>query len=291
MEPTRCDDLARGLCAATSTRRRAVLGDLGGALPGTGLVPFEEAGARPHRRRRKKRKCLFGQRTCKDRRCHGCCDDGDCGGNVCEAGTCSACPRGQRPCRGGCIPQEACCADSECTGGRVCVDGACTCKPNQRECDGACIGADECCGSDCPVKTCDAENCRGCCDGTTCRDGESLTFCGRDGSFCQACNFRETCAGLGCICEKQCCRDFDCLRTNVRCNNQGNSRSCLSDGAPLPGGCDLPNVGLCCSGICTGAACEPGAAAQAAAPGAAPAGGTRLIQWTRCFACGLRMTR
>lgn len=254
MDPMRFDDLARGLSAA-STRRRALLGALGGALLGTGLVTTEEAAAASHRRRRKRRKCLFGQRRCKDGRCHGCCKDSDCGGNVCESGTCSACPRGQRPCRGGCIPQAACCADSECTGGRVCVDGTCTCGPNQRECNGVCIGNDACCGSDCPVKTCGPENCAGCCDGTTCRDGDSLNFCGRGGFLCEACEFLETCAGFGCICEKACCRDSDCPGPNVRCNRQGTCESCLPDGAPLPGGCTIDTVGLCCSGSCSNAVC------------------------------------
>lgn len=256
MEPTRFDAFARDLGTARSTRRRALFGALGGVLAGAGLAASGEAGSRSHRRRqRKKRKCLFGQRRCKDRRCHGCCSDSDCGGNVCESGTCSACPRGQRPCRGGCIPADACCADSECTGDRVCVNGACACGPNQRVCDGVCISNDACCGTDCPVKTCGPENCGGCCDGTTCRDGDSLNFCGRDGFICQSCGFRETCDGSGCVCEKECCRDLDCIGTNVRCNQQGICESCIPDGAALPGGCGIQTVSLCCSGSCTGAVC------------------------------------
>ena len=283
MDPTRFDEMARRITGGSSTRRRALLTALGGALLGAGIgLPDDLEAHAKQRRRHKKRKCLFGQRRCRDRRCHGCCNDADCGGNVCETGTCSACPRGQRLCRGGCIPEASCCADSECTGGRVCVDGSCacgpnrrecngvcigsneccgtdcpaiTCGPNQRECDGFCIGVDECCGTDCPVKTCGPENCNGCCDGTTCRDGDSLNFCGRNGFTCLACDFRESCIGSGCVCEKECCRNADCTGTNVRCNRRGTCESCTPDGAALPGGCGPDTVGLCCSGTCSGAVC------------------------------------
>lgn len=256
MDPNLFDDLVRRVTNdSNTTGRRAVLAALGGVVVSSGLMTTVDAEGRRKRHRREKRKCLFGQRRCRDRRCHGCCNDQDCGGNVCESGTCSACPQGQRPCRGGCISRDSCCADSECSGGRVCIAGACGCGPNRRECNGVCISSDACCGDDCPVEVCNAENCQGCCDGTTCRDGDSLNFCGRDGDFCQACNFRETCTGAFCACERECCRDVDCIGQNVRCNNQGNCETCIATGDPLPGGCNLQTVGLCCSGQCNNTGC------------------------------------
>jgi len=260
MDPTRFDAFSRTLTDRLhgGPTRRAILATLGGALLGGWLSTPLDGDAKRNRRkrhnRRKKRKCLFGQRRCKDRRCHGCCSDADCGGNVCEVGTCSACPQGQRPCHGGCIPEDACCDDSECTGGRVCVDGSCECGPNQRLCEGACIPASECCGTDCP--TCSSENCDGCCDGHICRDGDSTNFCGRNGTICSACSFLQTCTGEFCACLRECCFDFDCPGENRRCNNQGFCESCVPNGGALPGGCTIETVSLCCSGQCSGAVCS-----------------------------------
>ncbi len=223
---------------------------LGGGI-GSGLDATAKKG-RKRRRKKKKKICLFGQRRCRDKRCHGCCADADCGGNVCDSGTCSDCPRNERICRGGCIPEDACCADADCAGGRVCVDGTCECGPDRRLCEGVCIAADACCGTDCPVDTCTPDTCNGCCDGNTCREGEGQNFCGRNGVACAQCGRDGFCNAGACECQSgtKVCPNGDCIPQDGCCG-EADCPTCQT--------CeDQQCVPLCPSGCCHDETCEPG---------------------------------
>jgi hypothetical protein len=268
MDPTQFDALTRALSGLTEhlpTRRRLVQ-TLGLSLLGlrAGMTPEAEAkNGRRKRRQKKKRKCLFGQRRCRDRRCHGCCSDADCGGNVCDLGTCSDCPRNQRLCRGGCIAEDACCGDGECGGGRVCIDGVCACGPDRQLCEGVCIANDACCGTDCPIETCTPETCNGCCDGDACREGDGQNFCGRGGVACASCGRGQVCDAGECVCpsgqrqcgdrcipETDCCTDGDCEPCET-CAGGACTGGCL-DGEVCDGGTCICASGNLCAGACCG---------------------------------------
>lgn len=220
MEHTRFDAVTRRL--GTRLPRRGLLGLLA-ALTVAGVTGVPEEGAAKHKHRKK---CPTGQKKCspgKGQPCVGCCSDTDCGGNACVDGTCADCPRGQRVCRGGCIAADGCCADAECIGGRVCAEGRCDCRASERLCQGTCIPRDACCGNVCPPPTtCTPSNCGGCCDGITCRPGNTPTFCGLAGVTCTPCQDGETCRAGACVCATECCRDADCTESDAcRCLSNG----------------------------------------------------------------------
>jgi hypothetical protein len=284
MDPIRFDAITRTLSDLSDhlPTRRTLMRALGAGLLGGGIGSGLDAEAKKGRKRRRKKKkkiCLFGQRRCRDKRCHGCCADADCGGNVCDSGTCSDCPRNQRLCRGGCIPEDACCADADCTGGRICLDGTCACGPDRRLCEGACIAADACCGTDCPVETCTPENCNGCCGGDTCRNGDSANFCGRNGVACDQCASGETCdAGVcrggggtcssencgGCCDVQGTCRAGEgqnfCGRNGVACVQCGRDAFCNAGECDCPAGTTMCPNGDCIAetGCCANADCAAG---------------------------------
>jgi hypothetical protein len=187
---------------------------------------------------------LFGQRRCRDRKCHGCCADADCGGNVCESGTCSDCPRGQRLCRGGCIAEETCCTDDECSSGRVCIAGTCGCGPDRQLCEGVCIPADACCGTECPVESCTPANCSGCCDGNTCRNGDSANFCGRSGVACVQCDAGEACDAGVCVGGGGTCSPTNCngCCDGTTCSEGDSQNFCGRGGDP----CNQCDHGVAC---------------------------------------------
>ncbi len=265
MDADRFDEAVRLLVVVPS--RRGMLGlALGGALHFLLSVAEGAAKKRKRRNKKKKRKCLFGQRRCRDKRCHGCCSNADCGGNVCETGTCSDCPRGKRLCRDGCIPKEACCTDSDCDGAETCVAGVCGCRAHERLCEGACIPNDACCGADCPPPACSSDNCPGCCHGDTCHEGVSQRFCGHNGAVCIECPANTSCDGETCVCPTQCCSNADCTAApGGICQANGFCQyPCIETGQPcssLANCCD-PNA-HCDSGVCgiciaSGDECDPG---------------------------------
>ena len=227
MENSRFDELSRQL--ARRLPRRGVLG-LAATLTVAGVLGASEEG--DARRKQRRKKCPTGQRRCghgSRQRCVGCCSDADCGGNACTGGECASCPNGQRSCRGGCIAVTACCADADCSGGRVCVDGTCDCRASERLCEGTCIPRDACCGADCPSTTCNSTNCNGCCDGNTCRQGDSQNFCGRGGVACTPCGSGAACDAGVCVCSggRVSCADGSCIscRSGETCG-AGNTCEC-----------------------------------------------------------------
>lgn len=281
MDPIRFDALARALSqvARPTVSRRLALPALAGLLASTAADSHEGVASkrRPKRvrnraKRRKKARqdevlCPTGQLLCNGQ-CAGCCSDADCGGNACNDGRCQDCPRGQRLCRGGCLAESSCCNDGECTGGQSCIAGACACRANERLCEGACIPNTECCGTDCPpAPTCSPENCNGCCDGATCRQGDSQNFCGRNGEPCQSCALLETCDAGQCLCERECCGDAGCnAGFNGLCRPEGTCAyppDCFEAGRLLFD-CVGGNSESCCSLHCdvTTDACVSGIAGE-----------------------------
>lgn len=285
MDANRFDDVIRSLAASPS--RRTVLGlTLGGGLGA--LLGVVDAAAKKRKGRHKnkdrnkntKRRCLVGQRRCRDRRCHGCCSDADCGGNECALGVCRDCPRNERLCDGACIPGDACCTSDDCDGA-PCERGRCLCADGQRDCHGRCIPEDACCSSsDCgPCETCQndrclsvcpedlecvdgqcrctASSCDGCCAGDTCRDGDTNKFCGSNGEICAACTVRQTCQGGVCTCPAgeqdcagECIPEDDCCPGTISCGEAccdvGDDEVCASVGGTdscQGGGC--PETDFC----------------------------------------------
>lgn len=265
MEHTRFDAIAKQL--GTRLPRRGLLG-LVAALTAAGVVGPPEESAAKHKHRKK---CPTGQQRCrpgKGQPCVGCCSDTDCGGNACVDGTCTACPRGQRSCRGGCIALDACCVDADCTGNRVCTGGTCDCAPSDRLCEGVCINRRDCCGTDCPPnnggggggggtpQTCTPANCNGCCDGTTCREGVTDNNCGRGGGACVACAAGTSCAAGICTgtgsCSPESC-DGCCNRGSC---HEGDSQNFCGRGGVTCAACrsrESCDVGTCvCPTECCG---------------------------------------
>ena len=248
MEDVEFDALTRRLGAGSGRRRvvGSLVAGLGGLL-GLATVGPGAAKRKQHKRSRKASKAK-GRRATNEAKgsgggkpqgrcqtgktnCRGTCVDIKT--NLGHCGACAtACSAGQDCCNGACVPS--------CTGGAI-RDAACICQPP-------------------PPPTCGPDNCSGCCDGTTCRDGETSNFCGRGGLSCRGCNSLQVCAGGFCSCQRECCQNFDCEPAGAsRCisfgANAGTCEPCFGDrtspGASCPGfdGTAVP----CCSGSCVSA--------------------------------------
>ena len=142
---------------------------------------------------------LDGGNYCSPSNCTGCCLNNVClsGWSVTACGqqgqVCSACAGGQECAQGMCQAAQSCsgCKDlvGNCQAGTSVVacgaaGGMCkTCSSGQSCIDGACVGCDP---TSCP---------EGCCDGTTCITGASLSVskCGSAGASCAACSTGATC--------------------------------------------------------------------------------------------------
>jgi hypothetical protein len=221
MDADRFDEAVRSLVVVPS--RRGMLGlTLGGSLSVMLGLADGVAKKKSKRKNTKKRKCLAGQRRCRDRRCHGCCPNADCGGNACVLGVCRDCPSNERLCRGGCIPETSCCTDDECDGQQTCISGVCSCRANERRCDGACMPVEYCCTSvDCA--------------GAPCLNGQ-----------CQCGEGQQECRGE-CIPETSCCRTSDCSACE-RCENEACANACPAGQTCLDGVCACAERE--CDGVC-----------------------------------------
>jgi DNA-binding beta-propeller fold protein YncE len=152
-------------------------------------------------------------------------------------------------CDGGAKPSGSFCIENfNCQDGLACIDGECTAsskaKCTRANCSGCCdgttcrIGLDRVAcgtgGSACtrcsrsatcsagicvvePSPACGAENCpNGCCDGTTCKDGNSANACGAGGAACTSCSGATPfCTSGAC---SECASNTDCSGSTPVCD-------------------------------------------------------------------------
>jgi hypothetical protein len=124
------------------------------------------------------------------------------------------CKGGKKKCGKQCIAVTSCCAAADCGACESCQGGACVL---------ACQAGQACVGGQCQ---CTTTSCDGCCDGSTCRDGDTSDFCGSDGEICAVCPGNQACQ---------------------------NGTCCGAQGSP----CALGAGNGCCSATCLGT-CSPG---------------------------------
>jgi hypothetical protein len=245
-----------------------------------------------------------------------------CGGNKCGPGTCPGCCIGDL-CVGGTDPNACGRAGQQCQNcaaqGTVCqptspggiCEGQPTCGP--QNCPGCCIGNicvagidDSACGlagqqcqncsngglscqpagsggGFCGKPTCGPANCKGCCQGNTCRGGGDAFACGVGGQQCQQCPLGQSCQGGRCVgmelcglqnCPFGCCIGDICAAgtQDTACGVGGQiCQNCAAQGAVCAGGkcsqtCGPQNCNGCCAGnVCVGgtSASQCGAGGQA----------------------------
>lgn len=222
-----------------------------------------------------------GQCQCGPTLCAaGCCQSNTCvtsddthcgvGGVMCSA----ACGAGRRCVTGNCV-----CDATSCPNGCCNLSGQCI--PYASQGDGQCGTGGAMCGicqvgQDCNAAgacVCNAASCpTGCCDGNTCRTGNSNMFCGTGGNSCSTCGTGQLCNGGTRICTcgpgtgcTGCCTGNTCTTRSATscgadgaaCNNCGaGANSCTSAGVcqcttnnPSMNACTNP-MPICGAGGC-----------------------------------------
>ena len=162
------------------------------------------------------RNCVSGSCQCvQGGLCGGCCDS-----NSCLPGTqTSACGSGGAPC-------------TSCSTSNPCKTPVCNAS-------GTCATTNKTNGTTCPGGLCYGGTCcTGCWDGTTCRTGTTITYCGSAGGPCQTCTVTNPCRTPVCV-------GHLCGGANV------------SDGTPC-GSNGTCYSGSCCSGCWDGTGCRSG---------------------------------
>ena len=175
------------------------------------------------------------------------CEAGCGPGTMCHAGGCLCDPKS---CVGCCSTDGSACldgmTDTACGQyGQTCVDctvnsGSCmkgSCASCTPDCSGKCPGDEDGCGG-----TCSTNQCPGCCDGTTCNQGDQDALCGTAGGSCQDCTAGSVECGKG-ICVAGAC-----------------SGAALPDKTPCNSG--LCYGGSCCTGCWDGSGCQPGSSSD-----------------------------
>jgi hypothetical protein len=222
--------------------RRVVLPILGGLLT-MSLGSSPEIAGRRKRDRRRKKGCERGQRRCRGTCIPQtvCCTDADCAHRfVCQDQACidpDACPPGQRPCGMLCLQPGACCADAECAAEEVCENTVCTTL-------GPCPPGLTRCGRECVELTSDPDHCGAC--GRACEPGQDcvdrivvgdIVCCNPPGRACDS----DT--------DPICCRFCD---TVAGCGvPTGSLVCCLGSGDACSNSCDCCGTRLCQNGQCT----------------------------------------
>ncbi len=187
------------------------------------------------------------------------CPDGCCDGDTCMRQSPGSCGIGGLACvdclsdaQSDTCSAGVCICEAEglrCGNGQACTSTGCTgeCIP---DCTGKCPDADDGCEGNCL-----ANDCAGCCDGTTCRDS-SATSCGTGGGDCVDCtaNVRsDSCSAGVCECAATgslCVEGEECALTGC----EGCSPDCTGKCQGAEDGCEstCPSNN-CTSGCCTGA--------------------------------------
>ncbi len=156
----------------------------------------------------------------------------------------------------------------------TCGTGGEACQNCQAEGFALCDPTRHACGN--PVTNCTPADCGGCCDGTTCFAGSSVTECGFGGQFCAHCQQEGlVCAGGACVqpacgpgtCSG-CCFGDECIpgTQSTACGAQGQQCvNCAASGQSCvltPGGGACEGTPTCgpqnCAGCCLGNACLSG---------------------------------
>lgn len=239
--------------------------------------------------------CL--SQTCQQSQCdasscpNGCCD---ASGNCLPGGSEGACGNGGAACKmcdgndqcsaGLCKAPAKACDVTNCPNGCCDAEGNCITTPDATKCGG---GGDACtaCGSSQECKdgkcTCTTASCSGCCDGDTCKTGNTKAECGKSGEACQACNDPQTCisgaCGDGCNASTcpGCCNGNQCnfggATDASACGIGGAScvacksgESCANGTCNNPTACDATS---CATGCCAGGTCQLGTSTNACGKG------------------------
>jgi hypothetical protein len=153
-----------------------------------------------------------------------------------KCGPCKTCKKGK------CRPKPD---GTDCGNCRSCQGGACLsdCDSDQECRDGQC--------------TCGGTACAGCCDGTTCRHGDTLAFCGRNGRTCVECVSGQECFSGECVCAYSsctgCCSGTTCQpgTNEAACGQYANA--CVTCQA-----CEVCSDGICVNDCAGGHVCRNG---------------------------------
>lgn len=206
-----------------------------------------------------------------------------CSTSKCDATNCSGCCVGDL-----CLPGDD--AQACGTSGNACV----SCAQSGQQCDAQPSGGGRCEGT----PSCTAENCSGCCDGTTCVAGSDSIACGKAGEACKNCTTTgRRCAAVGQPNERTCevpptCGPGNCpgccvgnacvvATTTVACGKGGQACQPCADNETCDAGACVaaPACGPGnCAGCCLGDICAVGNQATAC--------GTAGAQCSNCSAVG-----
>jgi hypothetical protein len=210
MDDSRFDALARRLSDGAPRRPLLGAGLTALAALGTGLAWSGDADARKKKKKKKKKRKKGG-------------------GNNNSTTTTKApvtCPAGERPCNGGCIPDENCCSSSECSSGQQCALGVCLCAAaNTISCGESCCNSlTEVCQLDSAgMATCQAGTCQA---GDLCA-GNGFTLCRNNANG--ACGCTST---VGPAPQTVCFKfaERDCTQTCTSNADCGSSSVCIPGG-------------------------------------------------------------
>ncbi len=181
--------------------------------------------------------------TCSLSNCTGCCD----ANGACHSGSAGTeCGSNAQACVD-CTAQKLACAPlSTDAGGGVCVSSA--------------------------KVTCTPQNCTGCCEGDTCRPGNTISACGTSGGACVGCPLNAACSSGSCVIDTSSCSASNCVgccigdtcfagvdmaacgENGAKCDNCSGNGSCFRTGE-LGGGHCASGAG-CGPGDCPTGCCD-----------------------------------
>lgn len=198
----------------------------------------------------------------------------------------AACGDDPPPRQDGAVSQ---CGPSSCSG--CCLNGACQTGTTPQACGAGGYGCNVCTSTEvckaglCQPKaqTCSSSSCpTGCCQGTSCMGGASLSACGTGGGACKMCNVNEKCITGKCVptsgdCSPSnctgCCQNKQCKSGTATavCGAGGSDCRACKTGEQCKGGSCVPtglcSPSTCASGCCNNGQCKGGTDASACGTG------------------------